>query len=461
MRIYIDCTDTYFSGLNTGIQRVVRNIVGHARSAEAELDVECIPVVFQNGRYRKIDSLNDFSFGKLIHKFRQKLNHYYSLIVAAILTRVRGQWLKKILSAHRKEFGLAGLLFLPFSLLSKLIPKRPPAPQNSTMPDSLFDKADDILFLPDSGWARYDRFALERLKARGVKLVFFIHDIFPVTHPQFFQHLHVEGFTGWLSDVAVLADGLVCNSAYSQRAVSEKFAELQSPLLRGRIRVAPLGYDFVSPILEVIKHKGLREALSVQERCYLCVGTIEPRKDYSTVLDAMDIYWDGGGQGRLILVGRYGWLCKDVTDRIKRHPEFAKRLFWFDTVSDEDLSSCYDLASSQIIASIAEGFGLPLVEALGRGLPVIASDIEVFREIASGYVSFFTPQDADSLAAELFLFEQQDPVKVRAQIAAFNWPNWQRATHGILDQVAQIGRSYSSQEGLDEPCTQISSSGSP
>jgi hypothetical protein len=84
----------------------------------------------------------------------------------------------------------------------------------------------------------------------------------------------------------------------------------------------------------------------------------------------------------------------------------------------------------------------------------------VFREIASGYVCFFSPQDANSLAAALFMFEQQDPATVRAQIAAFSWPNWQRATQGILDQVAQIGRSHSSQEELDEPCMQISLNGS-
>ena len=81
--------------------------------------------------------------------------------------------------------------------------------------------------------------------------------------------------------------------------------------------------------------------------------------------------------------------------------EFGRRLFWFDEVSDADVAYAYRHATSLIFASLSEGFGLPLVEAAKFGLPIIASDITVFREIAGDAASYFEALDAEFLAARL------------------------------------------------------------
>ena len=83
-----------------------------------------------------------------------------------------------------------------------------------------------------------------------------------------------------------------------------------------------------------------------------------------------------------MMFGRPGWRLDRLARRIRKHPQFGQRLIWFETGSDAELDYAYRHASALIFASRCEGFGLLLVLAMHYGLPVIASDIPVFREIA-------------------------------------------------------------------------------
>jgi alpha-1,2-rhamnosyltransferase len=98
------------------------------------------------------------------------------------------------------------------------------------------------------------------------------------------------------------------------------------------------------------------------------------------------------------MVGKRGWLVDAFCDRVLQHPEFRNRLFWLEDCNDADLHYLYAQAAALIQASLAEGFGLPLIEAANSGTPVIASDIQVFREIGDASFSYFNPLDAESLA---------------------------------------------------------------
>ncbi len=102
--------------------------------------------------------------------------------------------------------------------------------------------------------------------------------------------------------------------------------------------------------------------------------------------------------------------------RIKRHPEFGQRLFWLSDAGDADLALLYRNARALAIASVAEGFGLPIVEAARYGTPVIATDIPVFREAAGDSASYFPLLDSEALAGLLqrALIERPRPPAVVA-----------------------------------------------
>ena len=98
----------------------------------------------------------------------------------------------------------------------------------------------------------------------------------------------------------------------------------------------------------------------------LMVGTIEPRKGYDVALRALQHLWAtrGAEAPDLVIVGKPGWKTEQLQRRIRSHPEQGRQLHWLDQVSDESLCSLYQSSRGLLMASHAEGFGLPLLEAV-------------------------------------------------------------------------------------------------
>src|SRR5690606_14583343 len=111
--------------------------------------------------------------------------------------------------------------------------------------------------------------------------------------------------------------------------------------------------------------------------------------------DAFDALWASGESTRLVIVGRQGWLVDELADCLRAHPENGRRLFWLSDVSDEALLKLYASSDALIMASRAEGFGLPLIEAARHGIRLIARDLPVFREVAGDAAFYFSSQDGD------------------------------------------------------------------
>ena len=121
-----------------------------------------------------------------------------------------------------------------------------------------------------------------------------------------------------------------------------------------------------------------------------------------------------------MLVGRIGWRCEEIQRRLDAHPLCKRRLFVFYDATDSELDYLYKQAKALVIASRMEGFGLPLVEAMRYGVPVIASRIDVFREIGEDYPDYFSVDDAADLLSVLEKHERQGCVPRRPR----DWPTW-------------------------------------
>jgi glycosyltransferase involved in cell wall biosynthesis len=131
---------------------------------------------------------------------------------------------------------------------------------------------------------------------------------------------------------------------------------------------------------------------------FLMVGTVEPRKGHALVLDAFERLWAEGSKASLVIVGRLGWMSDALAARLRTLAVRESRLIWLENASDEYLEALYGAARALIAASEAEGFGLPLLEAARRGVPVIARDIPVFREVASTFARYFDGRSVEDLA---------------------------------------------------------------
>lgn len=134
------------------------------------------------------------------------------------------------------------------------------------------------------------------------------------------------------------------------------------------------------------------------EAKFLLVGTIEPRKGHAQTLDAFEILWTKGYRAQLVIVGRPGWMTEQLCLRIQEHAEFGHRLKWHKDLPDDRLPEFYQTSTALILASFGEGLGMPLLEAAAFGLPVIARDIPVFREIAGSAAEYFNGDDGETLS---------------------------------------------------------------
>jgi O-antigen biosynthesis alpha-1,2-rhamnosyltransferase len=153
------------------------------------------------------------------------------------------------------------------------------------------------------------------------------------------------------------------------------------------------------------------------------------------VLDAFDTYWARGGDGALVMIGRQAWKTEAFLDRVAAHKQLDHRLFLVRDAGDADLDYAYRNASTLVIASEIEGFGLPIVEAFQRGLPVLCSDIPVFREIASGKATFFSLADSRCLADALARFGRSHDVARRGARTPHNWITWRESTDQLCAAI--------------------------
>ena len=261
----------------------------------------------------------------------------------------------------------------------------------------------DQMVLADGSWhwANWMREPLHQLNKMGGSAFALVHDILPLNFPHLFHSHVVDSIKIWLELMVKECDGLICTSkSGADDLISYIRSNLQDQIKPNlRIGWAHLGSNpsVVADPADVT-NLGL-EMISLLRRpnVFLMVGTIEPRKGHSTVLEAFEAVWDQDIDATLVFVGKRGWSVEPLIRKMDNHPEKGRRFFEMGFVSDASLVSLYKNCRAAIIASVAEGFGLPIFEAANFGAPLILSDIPVFRELAQRSAKFFEPGDSKAL----------------------------------------------------------------
>jgi glycosyltransferase involved in cell wall biosynthesis len=162
---------------------------------------------------------------------------------------------------------------------------------------------------------------------------------------------------------------------------------------------------------------------------FLVLGTIEGRKNHMLLLDIWRRLAKRMGEQapRLVVVGQRGWQAEEVFAALDGDPQLRARVSEVNRCSDDRLAELFASARALLFPSKAEGFGLPLVEALSAGLPVIASDLPVFREIGCGIPLLLDPDDSAAWEAAILDFARPESAARAAQlekIASYCPPGW-------------------------------------
>lgn len=203
--------------------------------------------------------------------------------------------------------------------------------------------------------------------ALDAKIAMLIHDVIPLEYPEYQREGSVPKFRKMLARVSAHADYVIYNSADTQTR-TEVFLDRKPSAI-----VAHLGTVTVPPDLA-----SLPAGLPLQAPYFVCVGTIEPRKNHAFLLDI----WEELGEDApgLVIVGSRGWRNEAVFDRLDGLPTDGP-VREVSGLEDAALSALIHGAQGVLFPTHAEGFGLPATEAAALGVPVIVNDLDVFREI--------------------------------------------------------------------------------
>lgn len=294
-----------------------------------------------------------------------------------------------------------------------------------------------VFFDLDAAWmSRVKRsYLLPILKRQGARIVAHIYDIISVTHPQHCLQRGVYNFMDFLGAHLLYADQMIVNASATAAELKKLSEELEIAL--PPCEVIPLGADF-GKRAEVIGGQVSEELRSVAEgRPYiLMVGTIEPRKNHKLLLKAYETGLKEMGYN-IVLAGYMGWNMESFQAHLKNHPDYGTHIFHFEGLNDAGISWLYQNAKFLAFCSYVEGFGLPLIEAVVRGVPVIAADIPVSREVAGDYCVWFEQDNAEMFCERVRAYDKDGEAyrRLKESLSAYRGAGWEEVCGRMWESV--------------------------
>lgn len=280
----------------------------------------------------------------------------------------------------------------------------------SQQPDRVVDIAPGDVFYgadyapgPVAGAAAQGLYAGWR--ERGVEVTFMVYDLLPVLRPDFFPDGSGANHAAWMAAIAADADRLLCISAAVASDMRQWMAG-HTPHAKPALAVLHLGAD-LDRADATAPGSDPRPAGFGAPHTFLMVGTIEPRKGHLQALAAFERLWSDGVDVALVVVGSEGWkplpeaqrrTIPQIVRALTHHAELGQRLLWLRGIDDGQLRQLYEQCDCLLAASEGEGFGLPLIEAAHHGIPILARDLPVFREVAGTHAAYFDAPDGAGLA---------------------------------------------------------------
>jgi len=326
--------------------------------------------------------------------------------------------------ANRAAPGRQALMLSATRTLGRLAPRPVPRPAPGTR-RYYVQASPHHLHRPDRVQAK--------LRAEQARFICLVHDLIPIEFPEYARPNGAAIHRRRVDTMAALADGLVANS----RATAQSMARFLTGATPPPIRVAHLGCD---PLPE-------GDGVGVPPLplpYFVALSTIEPRKNHLLLLHAWRRMIETIGPERtphLAIVGRRGWENENVLDMLERCEAIRGHVHEYAGLSDTTVSALLRNARALLCPSFAEGFGMPVTEALMAGTPAICSDLPALREAGGEVPDFLDPLDGPGWIRAVMDYSGDGSMARLRQIDRLRgWtpPGWRAHIETVLDLVREL-----------------------
>ncbi len=265
----------------------------------------------------------------------------------------------------------------------------------------------------------------------GVKKIIVIFDLAYLKFPEHFAKKDLIQLKKWTNISLKACDGIITISNSTRNDIQKYYPDLNKP-----IKVIYPGYntDIFKKITNIKSKESVIKKYALPKNFTVFVGTVQPRKNIQGVISAMKFNHDFN----LVVVGKKGWLFDPIFENAKN---FRNRITFTDYVPDEDLPVIISLADSLILPSFYEGFGIPVVEALACGCPVIVSKNSSLSEAAGNAGLFVDPHNPKDIAEKISILQNDKKIKnnlinnAQKQILKFSWQENAKQTYEFISSI--------------------------
>lgn len=282
-------------------------------------------------------------------------------------------------------------------------------------------------------------FCVPSFRDKKKKLIVTVYDLTVLTHPECHRKANIRHCLDGIKDAIKYADAII---AISESTRADLVNYLDAP--PGLITVTHLAAaGDLRPVEDPEVLKSARLKYSLPERYVLFVGSNEPRKNIKTLLEAYASLPAGiKNEFPLVIAGGKGWLNSDIPGVVKRLGiETSVRFAGY--IGKDDMSAVYSGASVFAYPSLYEGFGLPILEAMSCGAPVITSNVSSMPEVAGDAARLVTPTDTEELGEALRALLSDEGLrknmrqKGRERASKFSWERCARETLALYRKVVE------------------------
>lgn len=273
---------------------------------------------------------------------------------------------------------------------------------------------------------------------KHAKTVFTLHDLIFRFYPEYHLPLNRWFLTNAIPYFLRRADAIIAVSECTKRDAVRLY-----DIAPEKIAVI---YEGVNPALQPITNSNrlaeIRARYARQQSFILLISTIEPRKNISALVDALRVLRARGYSHRLLVAGRKGWLYPPIFDHVQQ-TGMSDAVDFLDFVPDDDLAALLSACEAFVFPSLYEGFGLPPLEAMAAGAPVICSNTSSLPEVVGDAALLIDPRNigemANALERVITDHRLRDELRVKglAQAKKFSWARAARETLAVYQHVME------------------------